>query len=110
MAQAQDAARRAAAYETAASVLVSTGDVQAKYQPINIVFAVGGSAGGIFKSASPQEAFESARLQLQLAATAVGGNAVVYCAFGYSENSSTSFGCSTTTFTVTGYGTAVKFA
>lgn len=96
--------------ETAQAVLVSTGDVQAKYQPLNIVFAVGGSAGGIFRAASPQEAFESARFQLQLAAASLGANAVVHCAFGYSQSSSTSLGCSTTTFTVTGYGTAVRFA
>lgn len=105
----EDAARKAAAMQAASAVLVSTGDVQAKYRPLNIIFAVGGSAGGIFKAASPQEAFESARFQLQLAALALGANAVVHCAFGYSENSSVSFGCSSTTFTVTGYGTAVKF-
>lgn len=110
MGRPEEAARRQAAIQTAQAVLVSTGDVQAKYQPLNIVFAVGGSAGGIFRAASPQEAFESARFQLQLAGAALGANAVVHCAFGYSENSSTSLGCSTTTFTVTGYGTAVKFA
>ena len=91
------------------AVLVSTGDVQAKHQPLNIVFAVGGSAGGLFRAASPQEAFESARFQLQLAAVAMGGNAVVHCAFGYQAFASSSFGCSTVTFTVTGYGTVVRF-
>jgi uncharacterized protein YbjQ (UPF0145 family) len=104
-----DAAQRAAAMHAASAVLVSTGDVQAKYRPLNIIFAVGGSAGGIFKAASPQLAFESARFQLQIAAVALGAHAVVHCAFGYSESSSVSFGCSTRTFTVTGYGTAVKF-
>lgn len=107
--QAQEAARRAAAQQAAMAVLVSTGDVQAKYQPMNIVFAVGGSAGGVFRAASPQQAFESARYQLQLAAVSMGANAVVHCAFGYFEAASTSFGCRTTTFTVHGYGTAVRF-
>lgn len=109
MASADEAARRAAAMQTAAAILVSTGDVQAKYQPLNIVFAVGGSAGGIFRAASPQQAFEGARYQLQLAAAALGANAVVHCAFGYFATAGQSFGCSTTTFTVHGYGTAVKF-
>jgi len=93
----------------ARSVLVTTGEVQAKYQPINIVFAVGGSAGGLFQAASPQVAFEAARYQLQLAAVALGGNAVVCCSFGYQSSSSTNLGCSTTAFTVHGYGTVVRF-
>lgn len=99
---------RAQAEAQAKSILVTTGDVQAKYLPINIVFAVGGSAGGLFKSPSPQEAFEAARFQLQLAAVALGGSAVVACRFGYSETSAQ--GCSASKFTVHGYGTVVKFA
>lgn len=110
MSRGEEAARRAAAQQAARAILVSTGDVQAKYQPLNIVFAVGGSAGGLFKAASPQEAFESARFQLQLAATALGGNAVVHCAFAYSTQATSSFGCGGVTFTVTGYGTVVRFA
>ena len=93
----------------AMAVLVTTGDVQAKYQPANIVFAVGGSTGGLFKSASPQQAFEAARYQLQVAALALGGHAVVYCRFGYQSYSVQNMGCSTTHFTVSGYGTVVKF-
>ena len=89
--------------------MVTTGDIQAKHQPLSIVFAVGGSQGGIFNAASPQEAFEAARRQLQLAAASIGGNAVVYCRFGYESHSTQSFGCSTTVFTVHGYGTAVRF-
>ena len=50
---------------------------------MHIVFAVGGSAGGLVKAASPQAAFESARYQLQLAAVRFGGNAVVACRSGY---------------------------
>lgn len=94
---------------TANAILVTTGDVQAKYHPVNIVFAVGGSGGGLFQAASPQQAFEAARNQLQLAATAMGGNAVVHCAFNYFSQTNTQFGCSTTVFTVTGYGTVVRF-
>ena len=90
-------------------MLVSTGDVQAKHQPVNIIFAVGGSEGGLFRTASPQQAFEAARYQLQVAALALGANAVVHCSFGYSQSSVNSLGCNTTKFTVTGYGTAVKF-
>ncbi len=93
----------------ARAILVTTGDVQAKYQPQNIVFAVGGSAGGLFNTPSPQIAFEAARYQLQLAALVLGGNAVVCCRFGYQSLATTSLGCSSTTFTVTGYGTVVKF-
>lgn len=110
MGKADDAAAHAAMVQAARAILVSTGDVQAKYQPLSIVFAVGGSGGGLFKAASPQEAFESARYQLQLAALSLRGNAVVHCAFGYSTQSTTSLGCSSTTFTVTGYGTVVRFA
>ncbi|HEY5948608.1 MAG TPA: hypothetical protein VIV40_24115 [Kofleriaceae bacterium] len=103
---AQDKARMEAA---ALAILVTTGDVQAKYQPINIVFAVGGSAGGLFQTASPQQAFEAARFQLQLAAVALGGNAVVSCAFGYHSYATQNLGCSSTGFHVSGYGTVVRF-
>lgn len=103
---AQERARVTAA---AQGVLVTTGDIQAKYQPVNIVFAVGGSTGGLFKSASPQQAFEAARYQLQLAALALGGNGVVFCRFGYHSYTTQQLGCSTAQFTVSGYGTVVKF-
>jgi len=105
-AQAQEQARMEAA---AKAVLVTTGDVHAKYQPVNIVFAVGGSSGGLFQAASPQLAFEAARYQLQLAALTLGGNAVVYCAFAYHSYATQSLGCSSTGFNVSGYGTVVKF-
>jgi uncharacterized protein YbjQ (UPF0145 family) len=106
----EDAALARAQTEAAAkAVLVTTGDVQAKYQPLNIVFAVGGSAGGLFQAASPQLAFEAARYQLQLSALALGGNAVVYCRFGYQSYATSNLGCSGTGFTVSGYGTVVKF-
>lgn len=109
-AQAAEAAiARAQLEATARSILVTTGDVQAKYQPVNIVFAVGGSAGGLFKTASPQLAFEAARYQLQLAAVALGGNGVVYCRFGYQSIATQNLGCSSTAFTVSGYGTVVRF-
>jgi len=91
------------------AILVTTGDLQAKYQPLNIVFAVGGSAGGLFKAASPQQAFEAARYQLQVAAVALGGNGVVFCRFGYESRTTGNAGCSTTVFTVSGYGTVVRF-
>lgn len=105
-----EAAQQQARMEAAAkAVLVTTGDVQAKYQPLNIVFAIGGSAGGLFQSASPQLAFEAARYQLQLAALALGGNAVVYCAFAYHSYVTQNLGCSSTGFNVSGYGTVVKF-
>ena len=100
---------RAQAEAAAKAVLVTTGDVQAKYQPANIVFAVGGSAGGLFTSASPQLAFEAARYQLQIAALALGGHAVVCCRFGYQSYATSNLGCSSTAFTVSGYGTVVKF-
>ena len=93
---------------TARTILVTTGDVQARYQPVNIVFAVGGSAGGLFKTASPQEAFENARFQLQLAAVALKANGVVYCSFGYAAHTQQG-GCGGTSFTVHGYGTVVRF-
>lgn len=105
-----EAAQAQARMEAAAqAVLVTTGDVQAKYHPLNIVFAVGGSSGGLFQAASPQQAFEKARYQLQLAAVALGGNAVVHCAFGYHAYVTQNLGCSTSGFNVSGYGTVVKF-
>jgi len=105
-----EAAQEQARIEAASqAIMVTTGDVQAKYQPLNIVFAVGGSAGGLFTAASPQQAFEAARHQLQLAAVALGGNAVVSCAFGYHSYSTQSMGCSSTGFHVSGYGTVVRF-
>jgi uncharacterized protein YbjQ (UPF0145 family) len=107
--KAEDAAARARMQAAAQAILVSTGDVQAKYQPLNIVFAVGGSAGGLFTTASPQLAFEAARYQLQLAALSLGGNSVVHCRFGYQSYTTSNFGCSGTQFTVSGYGTVVKF-
>jgi uncharacterized protein YbjQ (UPF0145 family) len=100
---------RAEAEEAARAILVTTGDVQAKHQPVNIVFAVGGSAGGLFTTPSPQAAFEAARFQLQLAAVALGGHAVVGCAFGYQSIATQNLGCSSTSFTVSGYGTVVRF-
>lgn len=107
----EDAALARAQTEAAAkAVLITTGDVQAKYQPVNIVFAVGGSSGGLFQAASPQLAFEAARYQLQLAALALGGNAVVYCRFAYESHATSSLGCSATAFTVSGYGTVVRFS
>ena len=110
MGKKEDAAQAQAQMQQAAwAILVTTGDVQAKYQPINIVFAVGGSAGGLFTTASPQQAFEAARYQLQLAAVALGGNSVVYCRFGYQSYATSNLGCSGTGFTVSGYGTVVKF-
>lgn len=95
--------------EAAKAILVTTGDVHGKSQPLNIVFAVGGSGGGLFQTASPQQAFEAARYQLQLAAVALGGNAVVFCRFGYESYTTNSLGCSSTGFTVSGYGTVVRF-
>lgn len=95
--------------QAALATLISTGDVQARYQPVNIVFAVGGSTGGLFTAASPQKAFEEARYQLQLAAAALGGNAVVFCAFAYQAYSKVVLGCSQDVFTVSGYGTVVRF-
>jgi uncharacterized protein YbjQ (UPF0145 family) len=100
---------RAQTEEAARAILVTTGDVQAKYQPINIVFAVGGSSGGLFTTASPQQAFEAARFQLQLAAVALGGHAVVFCAFAYQAHATQFLGCNSTAFTVSGYGTVVRF-
>lgn len=91
------------------AILVTTGDLQAKYQPLNIVFAVGGSGGGLFKAASPQEAFEAARHQLQVAAVTLGGHGVVFCRFGYESRPTSNLGCASTVFTVSGYGTVVRF-
>ena len=105
----ETAIAKAQAEAAAKDILITTGDVQAKYQPVNIVFAVGGSGGGLFKSASPQLAFEAARYQLQLAAYVLGGNAVVCCRFAYETHSTSSLGCSATAFTVSGYGTVVRF-
>ena len=73
------------------------------------MFAVGGSRGGLFQSPSPQLAFEAARFQLQLAAVRLGGNAVVACRFDYQSLASAG-GCSGASFTVSGYGTVVRFA
>ena len=101
---------RAQAHQAALGILVTTGEVQAKYQPVNIVFAVGGSAGGLFQTASPQVAFEAARYQLQVAAVALGGNAVVSCAFAYQSYAVQNLGCSSTGFSVSGYGTVVRFS
>lgn len=103
-----DQVARAQMLEQAASVIVSTGEVQANYQPIKIVFAIGGSRAGVFKVASPQEAFERATQSLQIAALGAGGNAVVNCSFGYSEVATQ--GCGSGGFTVHGYGTVVRFA
>lgn len=100
-AKAEEAEHKRAQEEAAAkAVLVTTGDIQAKYQPVKIVFAVGGSTGGLFKSASPQEAFEAAVLELQRAAVRGGGHAVVHCSFGYNATQNG--------FTVHGYGTVVR--
>lgn len=93
--------------ERARSVLVTTGDVQAKYEPVKIVFAIGGSQSGVFKAASPYEAFERATESLQTAAVSFGGHAVVFCSFGYTAHSSS--GCGGSGFTVHGYGTVVRF-
>ena len=109
MSKAEIAEEQARIQAAARAVLVTTGDVQAKYQPVNIVFAVGGSAGGLFTAASPQQAFEAARAQLQLAAVELGGNAVVYCNFGYHAYTTQNFGCSSNAFHVSGYGTVVRF-
>lgn len=91
---------RAQFEQAAQAVLVTTGDIQAKYQPVKIVFAVGGSTGGLFKTASPQEAFEEAVITLKRMSAAAGGHAVVHCSFGYSA---VQHG-----FVVHGYGTVVR--
>lgn len=91
---------RAEFEQAAEAVLVTTGDIQAKYQPLRIVFAVGGSTGGLFKTASPQEAFEAAVLQLRRMAVGAGGHAVVHCSFGYSALPNG--------FVVHGYGTVAR--
>ncbi|MBA3821323.1 MAG: hypothetical protein H0X17_20740 [Deltaproteobacteria bacterium] len=96
------AAARAQLDATVQAILVTTGDVHAKYQPVNIVFAVGSAP-------TAQAAFQAARAQLQGAAVVLGGHGVVYCRFGYESASSTNLGCSSTTFIVSGYGTVVKF-
>lgn len=106
-ADAAEAARRAEVAERARSVLVTTGDVHAKYEPVRIVFAVGGSQSGLFRTASPQEAFERATEALQRAAVAAGGHAVVHCSFGYATVSSSGCGGGSG-FTVHGYGTVVR--
>lgn len=103
------AIQRAQVEANAKAILVTTGDVQAKYQPVNIVFSVGGSSGGLFTTPSPQIAFEAARYQLQLAAVALGGNGVVFCRFAYQAYTTEMMGCSTKQFTVSGYGTVVRF-
>jgi hypothetical protein len=58
------------------------------------------STGGLFKTASPQEAFEAAVIQLQRAAASHSGHAVVHCSFGYSATPNG--------FVVHGYGTIVR--
>lgn len=106
-AEAARAQARAMVEERARSVLVTTGDVAAKVEPVKIVFAVGGSQSGLFRAASPQEAFERATEALQRAAVAAGGHAVVYCSFGYAAVSSSGCGGGSG-FTVHGYGTVVR--
>ena len=114
MARQDAAARRAEAEraraeveERARSVLVTTGEVHAKYEPVKIVFAVGGSHSGLFKGASPQEAFERATQALQMAAVRAGGHAVVCCSFGYAAVPTGGCGGGSG-FTVHGYGTVVR--
>jgi hypothetical protein len=97
--QEQEKARLAAA---TAAVLVTTGELQAKSQPLEIVFAVGSAAGS-------QEAFLRARTGLQVAAVALGGHAVTACRFAYHSVATQTFGCSSSVFVVSGYGTVVRF-
>ena len=92
--------------QAASTVLVTTGDIQAKYQPVRIVFAIGGSQSGLFRTANPQEAFEKATEALKMAAAQLGGHAVVHCAFGYHPYANSGCGGGLN-FVVHGYGTVV---
>ena len=92
-AQAQQHAR-------AQSVLVTTGDLQAKHEPISVIFAVGTDEKVLFTQPNPQLAFARATAQLQQSAAQLDGHAVVHCSFGYYADRGQ--------IVVTGYGTVVR--
>src|SRR5688572_12260879 len=95
-----DAARNA--------VLLSTGEIQGQYQTIDVVFVMGGSQSGLFRTADPQEAFHRAREALQVAALQLGGNAVAFCSFGYHPYSTAGACGGGANFAVTAWGTVVR--
>jgi|TARA_B110000967_G_C18804855_1_gene520442 hypothetical protein len=68
--------------EPNANILVITGDLNMNYQIIDSVFAMESHSGMIF-GGDPSKAFGGVRAQLREKAIAVGGNAVINCAFEY---------------------------
>ena len=103
--------KQPAAPEPNANILVITGDLNMNYQIIDSVFAMDHHKEGFFSGAAdPSKAFGGVRSQLREKALAVGGNAVINCAFEYRVSVDTSgiFGGAKQVMEIFAYGTVVR--
>lgn len=95
-------------------VLVSTGDVPARYQIVDLVYAYGNSSAGFFQSVNPADAYKIATKMLAAQAKSKGCNGVINIRLDYrvalaqpgiaAMVANVSFQC----FEVFGYGTAIR--
>jgi hypothetical protein len=88
--------------------LLSTGDIPYPYEPIDLVFAFGNSAEGLFRNVQPMDAYRLASALLSEDAVAIGANAVIYIHFEIRNAVAKGILDTYSVFEVYAYGTAVK--
>lgn len=84
--QAQKAAQLAAqqqARAAIASILVTTGDLNARYEIIDCIFAIDSSREGFISGVNPDVAFDGVKNVLRARCYQLGGQAVINCQFQY---------------------------
>ena len=84
-------------------VVVTLGDLKEDYEVIDTIFVTAGS-GGFFKLNSREEAYEKVKCELKQKCASMGGDAIIFLQFDYSQSSGG--GMLATNFTA--YGTVVK--
>ncbi len=90
------------------SILISTGNINQNYEPIDAIFAMDSHKEGFFKSSNPDMAFEGVKEKLREKCQELGGNGVINCQFEYRVAISQGTFGSKQVIEIFAYGTAVK--
>lgn len=90
-------------------MLVSTTNIDKKYEVIDIVFAYGNSTQGFLKTANPMEAYPKVKEALISEAEKLSAEGIIGITFDYRVAVKSGCGSSSQVFEVFAYGTAIKF-
>lgn len=90
------------------NILITTGDIKANYEIIDVVFAMDSSKESLLKSAKPSQAFDKVKEKLKERTKQLGGNAVINCLFEYRDAHSPGLVGSKQVIEIFAYGTAVR--